>query len=54
VPNALVEFAEQPMMGGRQNDNIAPVPDKLCRGFDLITIVMNVLKNIHVQNAIEG
>jgi hypothetical protein len=41
-------------MRGRQNDYMATPPDKLRRGLDLITIVMNVLENIHIQDAIKG
>jgi hypothetical protein len=41
-------------MGGRQDDNMATLPNKLCRGLDLSAIILDVLENIHVQDAIKG
>jgi hypothetical protein len=53
MSNALIERAEQPLMGRRQYYNVAILPDEPCRGLDLSTIIVDVLQNIHVQNAIE-
>ena len=54
MPNALVELAEQPLMSGRKNDNVATPPNELCGGEDLITIVMNVFQDIHIQDAVKS
>src|SRR5687767_1142668 len=53
MPNLLVEFTEQPLVGGRQYHEMTANPDKPRRLCNLKTIVVYVLKNVHIQDAIE-
>ena len=53
MPDALIEFTEEPLVSRRQDHDVAAGPNQTCRLFDLTPVVLNVLENVQVQHAIE-
>jgi len=53
MPDALIEFTEEPLMSRRQHHDVPTGPNQTRSLLDLTPVVLNMFENIQVQHAIE-
>ena len=53
MADAFIEFAEKPLMGGRQDDDMPTGTNELRGRINLSTVVFNMFKHIDVEDAVK-